>query len=317
MTENERTNWFALSLIDGIGPRTFGLILSRCEEVGITLDDLFAGSDDELRQTLDLPERVLKLLSARNAARDHALKYLQTFAMNNVKVITWKDDTYPFRLSRNPDSSSVPVLCANGDPACLNMRTVAIVGTREPTRAGERFGVALGRALGKRGVTVVSGYARGADSAGHRGALKVGAATAAILPTGIFRTAATWGLTSDDGDICFVSQFPPNQEWVRQGALARNRTICALSDAVFVIEPRRDGGAMHAAGQAIELSVPLFVLPGPKSRPPEDLTRRFPGVEIVDRDAKPADIAARLAKLARKSAARKEHEQLTFPFTRS
>jgi len=249
--------------------------------------------------------------------REQACECFEVFRKNKIEIFTWKDDEYPYRLAGNLNSSSVPAFCVRGDPSSLNKRTVAIVGTREPTRAGEKFGVALGHALGKKGVTVVSGYARGADSAGHKGALEAGGATAAIMPAGILRTVAVRGLTIDDGDICFVSQFPPNQEWARQGALARNRTICALSDAVFVIEPRRDGGAMHAAGQATELEVPLFILPGPQSRSPEDLIERFPGVEIVDRDIKPTEMAARLVKVEKKPKIRKRPDQLTLPFTAS
>ncbi len=178
-----------------------------------------------------------------------------------------RDGRYPSRLrdlERPPDP-----LWIEGDAAALDVRAVAIVGTRRMTAYGERVARELAGACACAGVVVVSGLAQGIDSAAHRGALDAGGSTVAVLGEGITLFLATVRgrrrplVPRIRSSGALVSQYPPSfcaQPWT---FAKRNATIAALAEAVVVIEAGERSGALITADEARRLGRPLFAVPGP------------------------------------------------------
>lgn len=172
---------------------------------------------------------------------------------------------------------------------------VAIVGSRAPTPYGEAQARRFATALAKAGCVVVSGMARGIDSAAHAGALDAGGGTVAVLGSGLDRPWPT-------GPLCdrllaeglLVSEFAPGLGPRKYHFPLRNRLISALSAAVVVIEAAHASGSLITAHWAADQGRPVFALPGrvdhPMARGCHRLIRE--GAELVQ---SPAEVLAALA----------------------
>jgi DNA processing protein len=184
-----------------------------------------------------------------------------------VIAVTPLDASYPPRLlavEHPPDP-----LWIDGDPAVLNARAVAIVGTRRLTGYGERVARELAGACAGAGIVVVSGFAQGIDSAAHRGALDAGGRTVAVLGEGIALFLATVRgrrrplVPRIRASGALVSQYAPNfcaHAWT---FAKRNATIAGLAEAVVVVEAGEVSGALITATDARRLGRPLLAVPGP------------------------------------------------------
>jgi DNA processing protein len=137
---------------------------------------------------------------------------------------------------------------------------MAIVGSRRPSRAAVRAARELAGGLGDRAV-VVSGGARGIDTAAHKAAAASGG-TVCVPASGLvlFRRKELSGWRRADSRLCCLGQFPPNAGWQAAYALIRNRTIVALAQAVIAFEPRDTGGTWHSSLNALQMRKPLFVV---------------------------------------------------------
>lgn len=175
------------------------------------------------------------------------------------------DAHYPPPLREIPDAPKTlyyrGVLPAAGETA------VAIVGTRKATRDGAAFAEALGAALAERGVTVISGLAFGIDAAAHRGALRAGGKTVAVLGCSVdaIYPAAHEGLGQEmlakGGGI--LSEYPAGTPALPHQFLARNRIVSGLSLAIIIVEAPIRSGALTTARHALDQGREIFVVPGP------------------------------------------------------
>ena len=164
------------------------------------------------------------------------------------------------------------LLYAAGNLTLLERPGVAIVGMRNAGKPALAVAAALASGLAGRGLHVVSGYATGIDSAAHLAALRAGGTTGIALSEGIgrFRVKPELVELLTKENTLVVSQFEPDAPWAAYMAMARNKLVCALSDAVVVVAsgPERGaGGRMSgsfAAGMAaLSLEIPVFtVSPG-------------------------------------------------------
>lgn len=190
-------------------------------------------------------------------------------------------DAYPKQLLQR--LSAPPWLFYRGGrprPLRLLQRPgVAIVGSRDASPVGLRCAEGLALRLARRGMNVISGYARGVDRMAHYGALQARrGGTTIVLSEGILHFAPKGELREVDGweqRTLLLSQFPPTAPWRASQAMARNRLLCALADLVVVIEagPERDAqgkrsGTFHSGKTALELGVPLFVVEYRVEHPP-------------------------------------------------
>jgi len=198
-------------------------------------------------------------------------------ACDGVLAIT--DPGYPPLLGQIHDPP--PILFYRGDPAVASAPAVAVVGTRRSSPYGERMARAFARDLAARGIAVVSGLARGIDSAAHRGALEAGGATTAVLGCGVdvIYPAVNAPLQREIADKGVVlSEFLPGVRPLAGHFPARNRIISGLSLGVVVIEAGRRSGALVTARCALEQGREVMCVPGPVSG------GRFAGSHALVRD---------------------------------
>ena len=181
-----------------------------------------------------------------------------------IRVLLAGQPTYPERLEDDPQAPAL--LFCLGDPAVLgDAPTVALVGTRAPTRYGIGVAAQFGADLSAAGVSVVSGLALGIDGAAHEGACGAGAPPVGVVAGGLDhpyprRHERLWERVASSGVI--VSESPagvPTEKWRFP---VRNRLLAALSDVVVVVESRHHGGTRHTVDAAIDRGVPVGAVPG-------------------------------------------------------
>ena len=187
------------------------------------------------------------------------------------------DSRYPALLATIP---SPPELDVRGAFEAGDALAIAIVGARQATTYGLEVAESLAAELAARGVTIVSGLARGIDTAAHRGALAAGGRTIAVLGSGIQRLYPPENRPLAEeiiGRGAVVSQFAPDAEPLNYHFPARNRTLAGLALGVVVVEAAERSGALITAGLAGELGRDVFAVPGritsPASRGANGLLR--------------------------------------------
>jgi DNA processing protein len=191
-------------------------------------------------------------------ARDAAARA----AARGIRALPWNDPRFPAALLAIPDAP--PALWYRGELAALAAPAVAIVGSRAASRVALETAVRLAADLGALGITVVSGLARGVDSAAHRGALRTGR-TVAVLGSGLDRIYPPehGGLAEEIARTGLVlAEYPPDTVPLPFHFPLRNRIISGLSRAVVVIEASDKSGSLITAGCALEQGRDVMAVPG-------------------------------------------------------
>jgi DNA processing protein len=171
---------------------------------------------------------------------------------------------YPKRLEHDPAAPAV-LFCLGDGTAADRHPTVALVGTRSPTRYGIGVAAQFGADLAAVGVSVVSGLALGIDGAAHEGATAAGAPPLAVVAGGLDepyprRHARLWSRVAEHGAV--YSESPvgvPTEKWRFP---VRNRLLAMFSDVVVVVESRHRGGSMYTVEAAAERGIPVGAVPG-------------------------------------------------------
>src|SRR4051812_36975631 len=203
--KSEMLHYVALNMTVGIGPRAAAKLLERFGSA----EAVYAATRAELNQLRLPPESVDSIIAKDLHAR--AEVEIQRVRKSGDDVLILDDGIYPPLLREIYDPPIV--LYVKGDwNKCLDQPCVAIVGSRRCSTYGQNAAMMLARDLAQRGVTVVSGFARGIDAAAHRGALEAGGRTIAVLGTGIDecypRDHRKLGQEILDHGGAMVSQFP-------------------------------------------------------------------------------------------------------------
>ena len=180
-----------------------------------------------------------------------------------LHLVPWSDASYPAALAVIADPP--PVLWVRGTPAALTSRAVAIVGSR----AGSPYGLAvaerLAADLAARGIVVVSGLARGVDSAAHRGALTGNGATIGVLGCGadvIYPSEHRDLARQIESAGAIVSELVPGTPPQKQFFPLRNRIISGLSRAVLIVEAGEKSGSLITARCALDQGRDVLAVPG-------------------------------------------------------
>jgi len=176
--------------------------------------------------------------------------------------MAWNDPQFPATLLAIGDAP--PALWYRGSLEALRTPAVAIVGSRAASAAALETADRLGRDLAARGITVVSGLARGVDSAAHRGALRSGR-TAAVLGSGVDRVYPREHTALADAvarDGLLLSEYPPGTPPLPFHFPMRNRLISGLSRVVVVVEANEKSGSLITAGCALEQGREVMAVPG-------------------------------------------------------
>ena len=179
-----------------------------------------------------------------------------------IEVLEPGTPGYPAHLSA---LSAPPTLHVAGTILTDDALAVAIVGSRHATAYGVEVAERLASDLASRGVTIVSGLARGIDTAAHRGALAAGGRTIAVLGSGVDVVYPPENARLAD-DIqrrgALVSQFVPGTPPLSWHFPERNRTLAGLALGVVVVEAAERSGALITAGLAAEMGREVFAVPG-------------------------------------------------------
>ncbi|MCL2337045.1 MAG: DNA-processing protein DprA [Firmicutes bacterium] len=180
-----------------------------------------------------------------------------------MSLLFYADQDYPAQLKNIYDPP--PVLYARGDRNSLHELGVALVGARRATAYGLSVAEKLARELAASGVVVISGMARGIDTAAHRGALKGGGKTAAVLGCGLDviyprENAKLADEIAANGVV--LSEFPPGSQPEAWHFPVRNRVISGLAKIVVVVEATEKSGALITANVALEQGRDVMAVPG-------------------------------------------------------
>ena len=221
----------ALASVDGVGRETAAAIA-------------------DWQQTVDLPAE---------------LKRIEEFG---ARVVTWNSPEYPTAL-RTIDNPPF-VLYVWGDLRVEDSRAIGVVGSRNVTHYGTECAKKLSYQFAYAGYTVVSGLARGIDTAAHQGALAANGRTIAVIGSGLAKLypPENKGLAEriiTSGAV--VSEYPMMRPADRQTFPYRNRIVAGWSKALVVVEAGLNSGALITANQAIEQGRTVFSVPGPIDRP--------------------------------------------------
>lgn len=255
--------WMALRSLPGVGVVIFHRLVQRFGSP----EQVFQAPYDQLIQVRGVSPDIAQAIGRFDAwARFDAM--LERLVQLGGHIITFADPGYPPALRQIPYAP--PLLFVQGTIAPADDLAIAVIGTRKPSHYGRKTSHRLAAELCRHQVTIVSGLARGIDTAAHQGALESGGRTLAVLGCGL--------------DVVYP---PENKEFYRkipqQGALVsefflgappearnfpiRNRIISGLSRGVVVVEAGAHSGTHITATYALEQGREVFAVPGPIDLP--------------------------------------------------
>ena len=217
-------------------------------------------------------------------ARSADLKSIKTqISVSKATFLTPLSEYWPKSLN---ELAAIPIgLVVKGDVAALSQRSLAIVGTRNPTPYGVRIAGDFAAGFVDREWNIISGGAYGIDSAAHKGALIAEGQTVAVLATGIdvVYPAGNMRLFAEIAENgALVSEVLPGVHAIPVRFLNRNRIIAALSQATLVVEAAFRSGSLRTARDAAELLRPVMAIPGPINAPTSEGCHRLIGERAAE-----------------------------------
>lgn len=272
--------WIALSSVRGVGNVLFKRLMAAFPGP----EAVFGASEDELcRVDGARPPSVRAILDfdGWEAAR----RELDAALGSGAEIVTMGDDAYPPHLREIHDPP--PVLYVKGSLIPEDKVALAIVGSRQATVGGRQLTRRTARELGARGITIVSGGARGIDTEAHRGALASKGRTICVLGCGIDvsyppENRELMELIARQGAV--VTEFPMGTQPEPNNFPRRNRIISGMSMGVLVMEAAGDSGSLITASYALEQGREVFAVPGsvsvPTSRGTNSLIKK--GAKLVE-----------------------------------
>jgi DNA processing protein len=252
------TYWLALALTQGLGPTRIKKLI---EHYG-TAERVFQASLTELEAT------GMRAVSAQSIATGNSLELAQQECAKageaRARIISLSDPEYPPRLKEIYDPPVV--LFVKGCVDVLAQPGIAMVGTRHPTPYGSGMAERLSTDLAIRGLVIISGLARGIDTASHRGAVAAKGKTVAVLGTGIDvmypkeNTRLTEQMVALGGAL--ITEFPVGTPPTPQNFPIRNRIISGMSAGVLVVEAAEYSGTRITSRLALEQNRDVYAVPG-------------------------------------------------------
>lgn len=263
--------WIALSMLDYIGPvRTKKLlsIFERPEKIfSADIDDLYAVEGIGIKRAKEIKEF---------SSWDTIDKQIETIKKTGIDILCLDDPLYPSLLKETQSAPAVIYVKGNINPQ--DRYSIAIVGSRKPTDYGSAIAQNMSEELAAIGFTIVSGMARGIDSLSHKGAIRAGGRTIAVLGSGLDRLYPPENKSLAEkiaASGCLISEFPLGTSPDKENFPRRNRLISGLSLGVLVIEATSESGALITANYALEQSREVFSVPGNINSRNSDGTNRL------------------------------------------
>lgn len=271
--ERERQAWLALVWGAGLGPAGFARLVEAC---GSALGVLQATPAALLEADHRLRAEQANLIPQLADGLEGYAAEARELAATGIHVYWSFDPGYPALLHQLPHPP--PVVCVAGHLMPLDDLAISVVGTRSPTREGSELAGRLAGAIVSEGFTVVSGLARGIDTAAHQGALARDGRTIAVLGSGIrvITPPENEELAQQikrQGAI--LSELPPSTPPSVPSLMARNRLTSLLGRATVVVESGLTGGSLATAQSARQQGRLVCAVNWPLRRPETEGTRQL------------------------------------------
>lgn len=284
LSDRQRASWLRLIRTPNVGPATFRQLINRFGSADTALENL----PELVRSFSALPPRIPSLASVEaemEAAERHGARFVAV-----------GETDYPDLLQQV--EAPPPLLAVRGNTDVFQLRMVAIVGARNASLSGAKMARGLAMAMGREGYAVVSGLARGIDTAAHQGSLDTG--TVAVLAGGLDRpyppeNARLCDEIAERGAV--VSEMPFGWEPRAQDFPRRNRLVAGMALGLVVVEAARRSGSLISARLAGEMGRIVFAVPGSPLDPRAEGTNRLlkDGAVLV---TEAADVLETLAPLS-------------------
>jgi len=247
-----------LSTRRGLGARKAGDLLARFG----TPEAVYSAPPEEYDEIPSLTR--IDKAELKNKSTDVADTVMKACEDKQIQLVTIQDAGYPNRL-KNIDAPPVLLYVRGTLPVIDDEVCIAMVGTRRCTAYGISVAGRFGEEISAGGGIIVSGMAKGVDSAGHKGALNAGAPTVAVLGCGVdvcYPPGNTDLMNKIISNGAVISEYPPGVEAFAGNFPPRNRIISGLSLGVVVIEAPVSSGALITANHAADQGRDVFCVPG-------------------------------------------------------
>lgn len=247
--------WLTLWCLRGMTPRRFYKLLTQAGDLSEIID-----SPDEFKPLFE--EEMF--LALKQALARGSGELIDSLDKNHLRFVTRAGDDYPHSLETIPDPPGV--LFVRGEGTIEGEKTFAVVGTRRASYDGKKAAQEFSFQLAQKGVTIVSGLARGIDTEAHTAALEAGGRTIAVLGNGLnsvypSENAQLAQRILDSGGL-LLSELPPDERPSKFSFPARNRIIAGLSAGALIVEGDMASGAMITASFALEFAREVYAVPG-------------------------------------------------------
>ena len=255
--------WLWLTELPGLSNQTRLALLRRFPAP----EDVYYAAPEEVLLTEGITREQAKLLEDKDCAA--AEQILADCERLGIQIVTISDAIYPNRL-RNIFDPPCLLYVRGRLPNVDDEAAVAVVGTRDCTPYGVSCAEKLGYGLASGGALVVSGLARGIDSAALRGALRAGGTVAAVLGNGldvVYPKENRYLYEDVAASGALISEYPPGTPPEGRHFPVRNRILSGLSLAALVVEAPERSGALITAASAMEQGRDVFAVPGPIDAP--------------------------------------------------
>ncbi|MEO1579799.1 MAG: DNA-processing protein DprA [Pseudomonadota bacterium] len=249
LTEEEKLSWLRLLRSRRVGPSTFYRLMAEHGSVATALEAL-----PEVAKSAGVAEYTL-------CTPDYALGEVRAGRRAGATLIAYGEDTYPTALRDIADPP--PLVWVRGDPALFTRPMIAMVGARNASSLGTRMARKVAADLGAEGFVVVSGLARGIDTAAHLGSVETG--TVAVMAGGVdvIYPAENAALAQEIGEKgALLSDQPIHVQPQARHFPARNRLISGLAQAVVVVEAAARSGSLITARNALDQGRDVLAVPG-------------------------------------------------------
>jgi DNA processing protein len=235
-----------------------GISNERKKEIVLSTDSVASLFSDKARIVDPRLRAKVRAFNGFKAITDE----LANLEKMKAHVVSIRDASYPEPLRQIPDP---PLVLYSKGPVSFQSRMMAVVGARKATFEGMNLAERIAETLSSLGITVVSGFARGIDSAAHRGALKGKGKTVAVLGCGVdicYPAENKHLYERIGGDGLMVTEYSPGEKPLPGHFPARNRIIAGLSKGVLVIEASAKSGSLITARLALEYGREVLAVPG-------------------------------------------------------
>ncbi|MEP6827320.1 MAG: DNA-processing protein DprA [Aestuariivirga sp.] len=250
LSDDERLQWHRLAQCENVGPITFKQLLARFASAAAALDAL-----PELSRRGG-SRRVIRIYDAGRAEADFVAA-----ARLGARYVAFCESDYPELLRHAP--APPPLICVKGHTDLIKLRIIAMVGARNASANGMRFTRQIAGELGQADFVIVSGLARGIDTAAHEASLSAG--TIAVVAGGIDHiyppeNAKLQDAIAERGLV--LSEMPPGTVPKAESFPRRNRIIAGLAEATVVVEAALRSGSLTTARFANEAGREVYAVPG-------------------------------------------------------